>query len=49
MMSHNFRTYNQAQGIFKTIIPDQLLEKDHPARIINHVVEVLDLEKFYLF
>ena len=38
-----FRPYNQSQGIFKTLIPDTLLEAEHPARIINKVVELLDL------
>jgi transposase len=43
----NFREYNQAQGIFRTIVPAELLEMDHPARIIDKVVEMLDLSKLY--
>lgn len=38
-----FKPYNQSQGIFKTLIPDELLEAEHPARIIDKVVELLDL------
>lgn len=37
-----FKPYNQSQGIFKTIIPNELLEADHPARIIDKVAEMLD-------
>jgi len=44
---NNFREYNQAQGIFRTIVPDELLEPEHPARIIDTVVEMLDLRKLY--
>ena len=44
---NKFRDYNQAQGIFRTIIPNNLLEEDHPCRIIDTVVEHLDLEKLY--
>ena len=39
-----FKEYDQRQGFFRTIIPDELLEENHPARIINIVVEHLDLE-----
>jgi transposase len=46
---NNFREYNQAQGIFRTIIPDKLLEAEHPARIIDKVVEMLDLNKLYAY
>ena len=46
---NNFREYNQAQGIFRTIIPDKLLEAAHPARIIDKVVEMLDLQKLYAY
>lgn len=42
-----FKEYNQEQGIFRTIIPGELLEVDHPARIIDRVVERLDLEELY--
>jgi transposase len=44
---NNLREYNQAQGIFRTIVPDELLEPEHPARIIDTVVEMLDLRKLY--
>ena len=43
----NFREYNQQQGIFRVIIPDELLEEDHPARIIDRVIETLDLSRIY--
>jgi transposase len=43
----NFKDYNQEQGIFRTIVPAELLEEDHPARIVDIVVENLDLEKLY--
>lgn len=38
-----FRPYNQSQGVFKTLIPNELLEDEHPARIINRIAEMLDL------
>jgi len=44
---NNFREYNQAQGIFRTIVPNDLLEPEHPARVIDRVVELLDLEVIY--
>jgi transposase len=42
-----FKEYNQRQGFFRTIIPHELLEQNHPARIIDIVVERLNLEKLY--
>lgn len=45
----NFRIYNQSQGIFRTIIPNDLLEEKHPARIIDKVIENLNLERIYAF
>ncbi|MCK5591003.1 MAG: IS1182 family transposase [Candidatus Pacebacteria bacterium] len=39
----NFKEYNQAQGMFMTMIPNELLEPDHPARIIDTIVESLNL------
>lgn len=44
---NNFREYNQAQGVFRPIVPDDLLEPEHPARVIDRVVELLDLEIIY--
>jgi len=44
---NNFREYNQAQGVFRPIVPNDLLEPEHPARIIDRVVELLDLERLY--
>jgi transposase len=45
----NFKTYNQKQGMFCSLIPDELLESDHPARIVDAVVEKLNLEKIYSY
>lgn len=39
----NFREYNQAQSCFTLIHPLSLLEEDHAAKIINKVVELLDI------
>ncbi len=44
---NNFREYNQAQGVFRPIIPNDLLEQEHPARVIDRVVELLDLKVIY--
>ena len=43
----NFRSYDQAQGAFRAIIPNDLLEPEHPARIVDRVVERLDLGGIY--
>jgi transposase len=43
----NFRRYDQSQGAFRTIIPNELLEPEHPARIVDKVVELLDLSRIY--
>ena len=43
----NFRPYDQAQGVFRPIIPNELLEAEHPARVIDRVVELLDLTEVY--
>jgi transposase len=45
----NFRDYNQQQGVFRQLVPNELLEDDHPARIVDAVVERLDLTKVYAF
>jgi transposase len=42
-----FREYDQGQGVFRAIRPDELLEPDHPARVIDKVVEMLDLREIY--
>ena len=42
-----FLPYDQAQGVFRPIIPNDLLEPDHPARIVDKVVEMLDLSGIY--
>jgi len=43
----NFRPYDQSQGAFRAIIPNELLEPEHPARIVDSVVELLDLSSIY--
>jgi transposase len=43
----NFREYNQRQGVFRQLVPNELLEDDHPARIVDAVVERLDLTNVY--
>lgn len=42
-----FREYDQGQGVFRSIRPNELLEPDHPARVIDKVVEMLDLCEVY--
>ena len=42
-----FRDYDQSRGIFRAIQPNDLLEPDHPARVIDKVVELLDLGEIY--
>lgn len=43
----NFREYNQDQGVFRPIVPNDLLEPDHPARIVDKVVEYINLDAIY--
>ena len=43
----NFRAYDQDQPYWDTIYIKKLLEPNHPARIIDSVVEKLNLEKLY--
>ena len=43
----NFRDYDQEQTVYRQLVPAQLLEDDHPARIVSAVVEMLDLERVY--
>lgn len=43
----NFMPYSQKQGAFFSLVPDQLLEAMHPARIVCTVVEMLDLSRIY--
>jgi transposase len=42
-----FKEYDQGQGVFRAIRPNELLEPDHPARVIDKVVEMLDLSEVY--
>ncbi len=43
----NFRDYDQNQTVFRRLVPSQLLEEDHPARIVDAVVEKLNLDQVY--
>ena len=45
----NFKEYNQKQGMFLTLVPDELLESEHPARIVDVVVENLNLDEIYAY
>jgi len=42
-----FRDYDQSQNVFREIHPLQLLEEEHPARVIDRVVELMDLTELY--
>lgn len=42
-----FKAYDQRQGVFRSLVPNDLLEEDHPARVIDAVVERLNLEPIY--
>jgi transposase len=42
-----FKEYDQGQGVFRSIRPNELLEPDHPARVIDKVAEMLDLGEVY--
>jgi transposase len=43
----NFRDYDQDQTVYRQLVPSKLLEDDHPARIVDAVVEMLNLDKVY--
>lgn len=43
----NFKDYDQSQTVFRQLVPTELLEEEHPARIVDAVVEKLNLEKIY--
>jgi transposase len=43
----NFRNYDQNQGIFRQLVPAKLLEEDHPARVVDAIVEKLNLAEVY--
>jgi transposase len=42
-----FRDYDQDQNVFRAIHPLELLEEDHRARVIDRVVELMDLGELY--
>jgi transposase len=44
---YNFREYSQDQQVYHTILPSELLPHDHPSRIIDRIVEKLDLSSIY--
>jgi len=43
----NFREYNQEQGQFIPLILTKAIEEDHPARVINDIIEALDISGIY--
>ncbi len=43
-MGHSY-DYDQSQNVFREIHPLQLLEEEHPARVIEGVVELMDLSE----
>lgn len=45
----NFKEYNQKQGQFIILMPDELLEEHHPARIVDKVVEGLNLDSMIAY
>lgn len=45
----NFRAYDQNQGIFAPIIPADVIDDEDPARIIDEIIESLDLSTLYDF
>ena len=47
MKKYNFREYNQDQSLMGVIVPYDLLEEDHPARIFDRVIESMDLTTIY--
>lgn len=44
-----FKDYDQKQWAFAMLIPDKLLDQDHPARVVNKIVDVLNLEDIYSY
>jgi transposase len=44
---NNFKEYNQEQALLCPIVPDDLLEEDHPARLFNKIIESLNLKSLY--
>ena len=42
----NFKEYNQSQLYWDVIHLNELLEEEHPARLLNKIVETLDLTCF---
>ena len=43
----NFRSYDQDQSFFVTVTKDKFLEAEHPAAVIDAIVERLNLSKLY--
>ena len=42
-----FKDYDQSQNVFREVHPLQLLEEEHPARVIDRVIELMDLTELY--
>lgn len=47
MAKNNFREYDQRQLYWSTINLEELLEADHPARIVDKIIERLNLKCIY--
>ncbi len=43
-MAHNFKTYNQQQNWLFPPSIEELIPSDHPVRIVNGVIEQIDLQ-----
>ena len=46
---NNFRAYDQTQSFFITVTKDKFLDANHPAAIIDTIIERLDLEDLYTY
>jgi transposase len=47
-IQRNFRNYDQSQLYWDVIHVNKLLEEEHPARILDRIIEGLDLKCLYL-
>ena len=47
-IQNNFKEYDQSQLYWDVIHINELLEEEHPARLLNKIVETLDLTCLYL-
>jgi transposase len=47
MKTYNFRPYDQQQTLMCSLVPGDLLDDDHPARVFDRIIESLDLSSLY--